>query len=271
MISPQIARHWNQIHTNAALFRRIDAVMRPAEHLGLDAEQKRVLERYHTSFRRAGAALDDAAKRRLAEIIERLAALGTAFSQNVLADEQAFTLRLEGEADLAGLPDFIREALRSEASERGIDGHAVTLVALQRRAVPAILRSPRSARKGLSRLRHARRQRRRDRQQSDHRRDGAAARRARAAPRLSRISRITGSTMPWRRRRRRCAICLTRSGRRRARSALADRDAMQALIQEDGGNFKLEPWDWRYYAEKLRQRVATSTKPPSSHISASSA
>ena len=127
LMAPQIARHWNRIHTNAALFRRIDGVMRAAESSRLDAEQKRVVERYHTSFRRAGAALDGAAKERLAEIIERLAALGTAFSQNVLADEQAFTLKLQGEAELAGLPDFLRETLRSEASERGLDGNAVTL------------------------------------------------------------------------------------------------------------------------------------------------
>ncbi|MFZ3357466.1 MAG: peptidase M3, partial [Xanthobacteraceae bacterium] len=106
-LSPQIARHWNKIHTNAALFRRIDTLMREAPTLGLNPEQKRVIERYHTSFRRAGAALDAPAKRRLGEIIERLAELGTAFSQNVLADEQAFTLRLDSEADLAGLPQFM--------------------------------------------------------------------------------------------------------------------------------------------------------------------
>ena len=54
-ISPQIARHWNKINTNAALFARIDTLMRGIDTLGLDAEQKRVLERYHTGFRRAGA------------------------------------------------------------------------------------------------------------------------------------------------------------------------------------------------------------------------
>ena len=126
-VAPQIARHWNKIHTNEALFRRIDALMRQADTLGLTAEQKRVLERYHTTFRRAGAGLDGAAKKRLAEIIERLAALGTAFSQNVLADEQAFALSLEGEAELAGLPDFMREAMKSAAQERGLPGHVVTL------------------------------------------------------------------------------------------------------------------------------------------------
>jgi peptidyl-dipeptidase Dcp len=127
VMAPQIARHWNQIHTNAALFQRIDAVMRSAGRRGLDPEQARVIERYYTSFRRSGAALGDTAKRRFGEIMERLAALGTAFSQNVLGDEQAFMLRLEGEAELAGLPTSIREALRSEATERGIDGYAVTL------------------------------------------------------------------------------------------------------------------------------------------------
>ena len=86
-----------------------------------------MLERYHTAFRRAGAGLDGTAKKRLAEIIERLATLGTAFSQNVLADEQAFALALDGEAELAGLPDFMREAMKSDAQERGLDGHVVTL------------------------------------------------------------------------------------------------------------------------------------------------
>src|ERR1700761_6361646 len=124
-IAPQIARHFNAIHTNAALFRRIDALAQAADTLGLSAEQKRVLERYHISFRRAGAGLDEAAKKRLAEIIERLAALGTSFSQNVLADEQAFVLSLQSEAELAGLPDFMRDAMQADAKERGLDGYAV--------------------------------------------------------------------------------------------------------------------------------------------------
>ncbi len=63
-----------------------------------------MIERYHTGFRRAGAALDGAAKQRLTEIIERLAVLGTAFSQNVLADEQAFALRLTDEPSLPACP-----------------------------------------------------------------------------------------------------------------------------------------------------------------------
>src|ERR1700728_4470604 len=126
-IAPQIALHWNKIDTNPALFRRIDALVAQADELGLSPEQRRVLERYHVSFRRAGAALDPAAKQRLAEIVERQATLGTTFSQNVLADEQAFTLSLHEEEEFAGLPDFMREAMKSEAQERGLGGHMVTL------------------------------------------------------------------------------------------------------------------------------------------------
>jgi peptidyl-dipeptidase Dcp len=252
-MAPQIARHWNKIHTNAALFRRIDAVMQAVDRFGLDAEQKRVVERYHTSFRRSGAALDEAAKKRLAEIIERLAELGTAFSQNVLADEQAFVLKLDGEAELAGLPDFMREALRAEALERGLDGYAITLS--RSTVVPFLQSSHRrdlreKAFRGfvmrgdhggatdnkaiiaeMARLRAERAQLLGYADFAHYRLDDAMAKTPTAVRNLLETV--------WRPARMR---------------ALADRDAMQALIQEEGGNFKLEPWDWRYYAEKLRRR-----------------
>jgi peptidyl-dipeptidase Dcp len=253
-IAPRIARHWNKINTNAALFRRIDTLMAQADTLGLSAEQKRVLERYHMTFRRAGAALDGAAKERLTEIIERLAALGTAFSQNVLADEQAFTLRLDGEAELAGLPDFTREALRSEARERGLDGYAVTLsrssvvpflqFADRRDLREKIFRGfvMRGDNGGLTdnkaiiaemvRLRAERARLLGYADFAHYRLDDEMAKTPAAVRHL-----LDTVWAPARSR------------------ALADRDAMQALIQEEGGNFKLEPWDWRYYAEKLRQRV----------------
>jgi len=253
-ISPRIARHWNVINTNGALFRRIDVVYAAASAGGLNAEQKRVLERYHTTFRRAGAALDGPAKDRLAAIIERLAALGTAFSQNVLADEQAFTLRLGNEAELAGLPDFMREALKSEAQERGLEGYAVTL---SRSSVEPFLQF--SDRRDLrERIFRAFIKRGDNGGATDNKAIIAEMVRLRAERakllgyadfvhyRLDDEMAKTPSAA------RHLLDTVWAPARMRA---LADRDAMQALIQEDGGNFKLEPWDWRYYAEKLRQRV----------------
>jgi peptidyl-dipeptidase Dcp len=252
-IVPQTARHWNRIHTNAALFERIDGLVRKTGTLGLTAEQKRVLERYHIAFRRAGAGLDGDAKKRLAEIIERLAALGTAFSQNVLADEQAFVLSLDGEAELAGLPDFTREAMKSEARERGLDGYAVTL---SRSSAEPFLQF--SDRRDLrEKVFRAFIMRGDNGGATDNKAVVAETVRLRAeAARLLGFPDFAHYRLDD-------AMAKTPAAVRDlldtvwapARSrALTDREALQALIQEDGGNFKLAPWDWRYYAEKLRQR-----------------
>ena len=126
-MSPLLARHGNALYLNGALYARIAELYRRRDSLGLNAEQARVLDRYHTKFVRAGAALDQPAQGRLAVINERLASLGTQFGQNVLADEKDYALVLE-EGDLAGLPDFARAAARAAAEERGHSGKfAITL------------------------------------------------------------------------------------------------------------------------------------------------
>ena len=252
-IAPQMARHWNSIHSNGALFGRIDALMRDAATLDLTDEQKRVIERYHTTFRRAGAGLDETAKKRLAAIIERLAALGTAFSQNVLADEQAFKLVLQSEAELAGLPDFIREAMKSDAEERGLDGYVVTLSRssvepflqfsgrrdLRQKAFQAFVHrgdngGPTDNKEIIAEMVRLRAERARLLGFADfahYRLDDAMAKTPAAVRNL-----------------------LDTVWTRARRQALTDRDALQALAQEEGGDFALAPWDWRYYAEKLRKR-----------------
>jgi peptidyl-dipeptidase Dcp len=227
--------------------------MRQADTLRLTAEQKRVLERYHTAFRRAGAALDGAAKARLAEIVERLAELGTAFSQNVLADEQGFALALSDEAELAGLPDFMREAMRSEAQQRGLDGYAVTL--LRSSAEPFLqFAERRDLREKVYRAFVCRGD---NGGSTDNNAIIAEMVRLRAErARLLgyadfvhyRLDDAMAKTPAAVR-----GLLDTVWTRARAR-AEADRDALQALVQEQGGNFALAPWDWRYYAEKLRQR-----------------
>ena len=252
-LAPRSASHWNKIRTNADLFRRIDALMQQVDALGLNAEQKQVLKRYHTTFRRAGAALDGTAKQRLAEIIERLAALGTTFSQNLLADEQAFTLSLESEAELAGLPDFMREAMKSEAQERGLDGRVVTL---SRSSVEPFLQfaQRRDLREKIFRAFVGR---------GDN---GGATDNKAIITEMVKLRAERGGLLGYddfAHYRLDDAMAKTPDAVRhlldtvwspaRAR-AETDRDALQALVQEEGGNFKLAPWDWRYYAEKLRQR-----------------
>ena len=126
-ISPLLARHYQAIATDAGLFARIEAVERARPSLNLDAQQSRVLKLTIEDFVRGGARLDPGAKAKLGAIIERLATLGTSFSQNVLADERSFELDLDGEQDLDGLPEAVREATAQAAAERGKAGHLLTL------------------------------------------------------------------------------------------------------------------------------------------------
>lgn len=124
-MAPKLAAFSDQITQNAALFRRIEAVYEAHVNGGSSAltpEQQRLAWRYYTDFVRAGAKLDDASKARLSEINQRLAGLFTRFSQNVLADETNHYLVLEDEADLAGLPESLLTAAAAAARDKGLEG-----------------------------------------------------------------------------------------------------------------------------------------------------
>lgn len=253
-IAPALARHSSAIHLNGALFARIDALWRDRDQLGLDAEQMRVLERYRTIFGRAGAGLPAEAKARLAAVAERLAELTTRFGQNVLADERAWLLVLEGEADLAGMPDWLRAASAQAATERGLGGkHVVTLA---RSIIEPFLAT--STRRDLREKAFAAWVRRGEN-------GGATDNRAIAAEILAlrdEQAKILGypnyaefrlaDTMAKTPGAVRALLDeVWVAGRARA---MREADTLQALISEEGGNHKLAPWDWRYYAEKQRKR-----------------
>jgi peptidyl-dipeptidase Dcp len=251
-VSPMLARHNNALYLNPALYSRIACLHGRRDSLGLSPEQARVLERYHTRFVRAGAALEKSAQDRLAAINERLASLGTQFAQNVLADEKSFAMILE-EGDLAGLPDFARAAARADAEERGQPGKYV--ITLARSSVESFLQF--SSRRDLRErafqawIRRGENGGATDNQTliaemvalrgerakllgfatfSDYRLDDQMAKTPAAARKL--LDEV------W--------------GRARTKAA-GERDALQALIAQDGGNFALAPHDWRYYTEKLRK------------------
>ena len=252
-ISPKLAAHFSRIYLSEALFARVDAVHRDKRSLALNPEQERVLDRYHTAFRRAGAHLDAATKQRLAAISERLAVLGTAFSQNVLADEQDYILPLEDEADLADLPDFVRAAARNAAEERGMPGKSI--ITLSRSIVEPFLQfsSRRDLREKVFRAFNAR-------GDGGGKTDNKAivaeivelrAERARLLGYESfahfRLDDSMAKTPKAVR-----GLLENVWSLARAR-ALVDRESLQELVREEGGNFRLASWDWRYYAEKLRK------------------
>jgi peptidyl-dipeptidase Dcp len=123
-----LAAHDSAVYMDAALFARIDQLHQQSSTLGLSAEQQRLLDRVHLDFVRSGAQLSAEARQRYAKVMEELAGLTTRFAQNVLHDETSFQLRLDSEADLAGLPGYVRDAARQAAAERGhADGWVITL------------------------------------------------------------------------------------------------------------------------------------------------
>jgi peptidyl-dipeptidase Dcp len=254
-VSLRMARHWNPIMMNAVLFGRIAMLHHNRATLELTPEQMRLLERTYTRFHRAGAGLDEAAKTRMAEINERLAHLGTAFSHHLLGDEQDWFMEL-GEADRDGLPDTFVAAAEAAAAERGMEGKAI--VTLSRSFVEPFLKS--SARRDLrEKLFKAFIARGDNGNANDNNaaigeilslREESAKLLGFATFAAYRLEDSMAKTPQ--------AVrgLLERVWKPARARALRDRDDLQALVAEEGDNFALAPWDWRYYAEKLRQRRA---------------
>ena len=124
-VAPLLAEHSDRITQNEKLFRRVDAVYATREHAKLTPEQMRLTWVVRTSFVREGASLDAAAKTRMGVLNQELAGLYTKFSQSLLADENGHWLELSDEADLAGLPASMRDGLGAAAEARGIKARAI--------------------------------------------------------------------------------------------------------------------------------------------------
>jgi peptidyl-dipeptidase Dcp len=121
-MGPKFAAMNDRITQNEALFKRIETVYNSPEKSKLSPEQQRLTWRYYTNFVRAGAKLVAAEKKRLSEINQTLAGLYTKFSQNLLADETEKFLVLKSEADLAGLPQSVKDAAAQIAASKNLKG-----------------------------------------------------------------------------------------------------------------------------------------------------
>lgn len=126
-VSPMLAAYGMSNLQDPVLFARVKAVHDAAPEL--DTERMRLLDKVWTGFVRNGAALDPDKKAELTACLQKLSLLGVRFGNNSLAATGSFILHLMDEADLEGLPDFVREAGAAEASERGLDGWVYTLQA----------------------------------------------------------------------------------------------------------------------------------------------
>ncbi|MEP7058669.1 MAG: M3 family metallopeptidase, partial [Caldimonas sp.] len=251
-MAPRLAAHESRVSMHRALFARIENLHERRAELGLGAEELRVLERFHTDFIRAGARLDRSQQKRYAAIMERLAALTTQFSQNVLADESGYRLVLRDESELAGLPDFVRAAARQAGAERGIDACVITLS--RSHVVPFLTFSDRRD------LREQAYRAWTTRGEHDGAHDNRPVAREILALRREQ-ARLHGHASyadyalvdSMARRPANVAELLEQVWGPACARVAAERDALEALALSRDEPAQIEPWDWRYYAEKVRK------------------
>ena len=251
-----LAAHTNAIYLNAALFERVERLHERRASLGLPPESLRLLERVHLDFVRAGARLQGEARARYAANMERQAELNTRFAQNVLADESSYQLVLRGEAELAGLPDFVRAAARQAALDRGQTEADVHVVTLSRSLIVPFLTFSE----------------RRDLRESAWRAwvgrgEIAGETDNRALVRELLALRHEQAALHGHRSFADYALADTMAGRQSAVQGLLDqvwepakaaaareRAMLDEVRAQLGHDLTIEAWDWRWYAEKVRQQ-----------------
>ena len=252
-IEPKMAAFRDSITQNEKLFRRIAAVYETREKSGLTAEEQRLTWLTYTNFVRAGAKLDVAAKKRLAEINQSLAGLFTQFSQNLLADESERYTVLESEAELAGLPESLRAGFAADAERRGQKGKWI--IANTRSSVEPFLTysTRRDLREKVWRVFV-------NRGDNGDARDNNAiigqilqlrAERARLLGFATHAHwRLENSMARTPERAMQLMEAVWKPAVARVAEEVAD---MQKIADADGGGIRIEPWDYRYYAEKVRK------------------
>ncbi|WP_299503417.1 M3 family metallopeptidase [uncultured Roseobacter sp.] len=248
--SPKLAAHFSEISGNKALFARVAQVWEDKSTLDLTDEEERVLMLTHLGFVRAGAALTGSDEERMKEIKARLAVLGTEFTQNLLADERDWFMPL-GEDDLDGLPEFVVSAARAAGDEKDVDGPVVTL---SRSLIVPFLQF--SNRRDLrEKAFNAWTARGANGGKTDNREIAAEilALREERAKLLGYDSFAAYKLEPEMAKTPEAVRDLLMAVWEPARTqANADAEILTRMMQEDGVNGPLAPWDWRYYSEKRR-------------------
>jgi peptidyl-dipeptidase Dcp len=256
--APRLSAHRDAISLNPKLFARIKALHEQRESLGLDAEGVRLIERYHTDFVRSGANLSEADKTKLKGINAELAKLGTKFSQNVLAEVNASAIVVDTREELDGLSDEQIAAAAENAKTRGLEGKYV-IALLNTTGQPAEAQlTNRALRERIHKASVARNSRGNEYDNTGIVSQVTKLRAERAkllgypthahyvledetAKTPEAVNAMLGQLAP-------AAVA-------NARREAADLQAMIDREQkaEGGPTFELQPWDWAYYAEKVRQ------------------
>lgn len=251
-MSPKLAAHSDKITQNSALFKRIETIYNSPAKKKLTKEQQRLVRVYYDNFVHAGAKLDAARKSRLSEINQKLAGLYTKFSQNLLGEEGELFVLIDKESDLSGLPGSLKDSAAQAASAKGKKGW---MIRNTRSSIDPFLTyaDNRELREKAWRL-------------FVNRGDNGDARdnnaiiteilqlRAERAKLFDLPTHAHWKLQPQMAKNPENAMKLMEgvwpAAVARVREEVAD---MQALADKEGAKIKIEPWDYRYYMEKVRK------------------
>jgi peptidyl-dipeptidase Dcp len=252
-VEPKLTEYQDRVMQNSKLFARVAAVYESADEKKLTPVQKRLVEDHYKEFVRRGAKLSDGDKGKLSQINKRLASLFTDFRQNMLADEQGYVTWIEDKADLAGLPESVVSAMAGAAKERGRDG-AWAVTNTRSSMDPFLTYSDkRPLREKVWRNYY-------NRGDNGDARDNNAIiveivrLRAARARLLGFASHAHWRLEPQMAKTPEAAMELMMrvwpKAVARVREEVAD---MQKIADAEGAGLTIEPWDYRYYAEKVRK------------------
>jgi len=252
-VAPISSKHRDEIFLNEALFARVKAIYEQRDKLDLNAEQKRLVEEYYKDFVRGGANLDAAQKEEFTKINEQLSVLTIQFGENVLKENNAFELVIDNKADLAGLPDNVIQAGAEAAKDKGYEGKWVYTLH-KPSMIPFIRYSERRELREkiyMAYINRANNNNELDNKDVLAEMVNLRVRRAQLLGYESHADYVLDRRMA--KEPEAVYDLLGKLWTPALARAEAERDEMQRWIEEEGGDFKLKPWDWWYYAEKIKK------------------
>jgi peptidyl-dipeptidase Dcp len=253
VIAPKLAAHRDAIYLNDQLYQRVRAVYDRREAGSLSVEQKALVERYNRDFVRAGAQLSEGDKIRMRALNQELSKLGTDFSNKLLAGTKVSALVVDKRSDLDGLTEAEISTAAEAAKTRGLSGKWVIPIRNTTQQPAQASLKNRAVRQRLFEL-STMRTARGDSNDTRNIVKRLAELRAEKAqllgfPTWAAYALATqGAKTPENAIR--LLTDLVPPATARARREVAE---MQALIDQQGGGFKLQPWDYQYYAEQVRK------------------
>ncbi len=252
-VSPLLSKHTDDILMNQKLFERIKAVYAQKDQLNLTPEQNRVLEKYYLNFVRGGANLDETQKEQLRKINAELSLLSLQFGENVLKEDNNFKIIIENEADLAGLPERVVIGAAETAKEQGLDGkwvftlHKPSLIPFLQYSEKRDLRE----KMFKAYINRGDNNNEFDNKKILTRMANLRVEKAHLLGYPTHANLVLDEYMA--KKPENVYALLEKIWTPALDKAKAEVRMLQEMIQQEGGNFKLEPWDWWFYAEKVKK------------------